>query len=189
MTCFKRIILALTVLILTMVCGYMIYRINIMYPSPENVAYQPGDTAKYKGMFMHMGEIELYDSEEAAKTYPELADLIRGETEQKNWFIVNLELENSTEQKISFGKESIAMCVIEVGLESNGIGFQEFMALNPDYKSSLEPGESMQVKLPYSIWEKYISPEEVENTDIKLVYSYYPTKNYILYSAEERKKS
>lgn len=84
MTYFKKIIFVLAVLILAAICGYRIYRVNTIYPSPENIACQPGDTVKYKGILMHTGEIEIYTSEDAAKAYPNVADLIKDQKKRNN---------------------------------------------------------------------------------------------------------
>lgn len=69
-----------------------------------------------------------------------------------------------------------------------GSDLEVFLALNPDYSSSIPAGEKMELKIAYCILNEYMTLEEIQNTDIKIVYSYYPTKNYFFYPAEERVK-
>ena len=60
------------------------------------------------------------------------------------------------------------------------------MMLNPEYTGSFEAGAELEVKLVYPIADRYLSWEKLNNSDIKIIYSYYPTKNYILYEAKRR---
>jgi hypothetical protein len=183
---YKKIIIFIIILLWIAGSAAQIWRINSLYPNPEEKPAVKGESVLYKGLTLTAGDVEVYTWEELQEVYPDWQGgfFIQDEEstlEQYNYIIFNITLTNETEEKISFGKEGTDMWVMESGLVHNGSDYFAYMSLNPHIMGQFEPGDTETLKLPYSILREYKSIDELKSDGIKLVYSYYPTKNYILY--------
>lgn len=180
--------LAVILPLICIACIAAIYNVNYVYPMPKDIFYTEGETAVYKGLDITIGELELYQNEQVQTVYPEIYSGFdsSGKDTDTNIIIANIKIKNTTDRKISLGKESITIWPVEAGYVGNGIDLSCFMMLNPEYTGSFEAGTELEVKLVYPIADRYLSWEKLNNSDIKVIYSYYPTKNYILYEAKRR---
>lgn len=191
---YKKILAVIISLVLIGVLGYYIYDINAMYPNPKNIAVRQGQSFNYKGATVETTDMQVYGFEELIKEYPELEtayDVMgeEGEKQKKsakdyNYFCVEMNVRNNQSQTINFVKEGITNWVMEISTYANGMDYFYFQTLNKNYKRILEPGEMEQVFLCYGILDGYVSLQQMKADDIKLVYSYYPTKNYVLKEGE-----
>jgi hypothetical protein len=187
---YRRIILSVVLIVIIGVWGYFTYNINKSYPNPKNISVRQGEEFKYKGADITVDEMNVYTFDELIKKYPELQtayDVMGedGENQKKeakkfNYFVSIMNVKNNQSKTINFGKESIPNWVMEISPYANGMDFFYFQTLNEGYTKVLDSGEMEQVILCYGILDEYVSIEKMRSSDIKLVYSYYPTKNYVL---------
>ena len=186
-------------IVLICVWGSMTYRINKAYPNPENIPVKLGERTKFHGAFLTGESAEVLSPEEMLENYPQLTDTyeIMGEEiskemlqdfQQYNYMLVKVKLVNGTDCDINFGKNGDALYwIFEEGRESNAQEMFLFQTLNPEYSGSgIKANSEQEVILVSSIMKMYQSLEELKKQEIKVVYSYYPTKNYISILPEER---
>lgn len=182
---FKKIMIILIICVLTTVCIVRIYHINNRYPDPENIAVRQGETTIYKGMKLTAKELEIYTEKELLDKYPKLADSWERNEDTKaafTYIIANMNLKNESQQDISLGKSSITHFFLEINnVEGNAVSQGDFIILNPDYKNTFQAGSESDIKLVYEISDMYMTYNEIKGSRIKIVYSYYPTKNYLYY--------
>lgn len=185
--CYKKMLVVILPFI-CIACIAMIYNVNRVYPMPKDIFYTEGETAVYKGLDISIGEIELYQNEQVQTVYPEIYSGFdsSGKDTDTNIIIANIKIKNTTDRKISLRKEGIVTWPVEAAYVGNDVDLSCFMMLNPEYTGSFEAGAELEVKLVYPIADRYLSWEKLNNSDIKVIYSYYPTKNYILYEAKRR---
>lgn len=189
----KKLIMILMILLIFGIWVYMVYDVNHRFPNPVNIACEPGETAGYKGVTLTAGEIEIFSYDEALEHYPSLADAYKSlgtdstdsseNARNYSYVLVHVCLENTTDNTISFGKESIILWTMEAGTHQNGTDFFQFTILNPEYRGSVAAHETIDLILPYGMSLNYMSLEELKSSDIRIVYSYYPTKNYLYYQS------
>ena len=100
------------------------------------------------------------------------------------YIVANVKMTNNTQDTVYMGKTGVAQWILEAGLNSNGVDAYIFSSLNPDYSRTFQAGDSEEIKLVYTIWSDYMTKEELEKSPLKVVYSYYPGKNYIYYEGK-----
>lgn len=186
---YKKIIIGTVALLFLAVSVFMIYNVNSVFPNTEDKAYRTGDETRYRGLKLTVGEIEVYTEEEAVEKYPAIKDTQLYETDKGkfNYVIANITLENDTDDVITFGKfGSVGQWCIEAGLEGNGMSYFDFLALNPTYHKSFSVGDKQDIILPFTLSKKWITYEELKKEDIKIIYSFYPEKIYILYEGKKK---
>lgn len=185
---YKKIIIVVVVLVFFLVSIFMIYNINTVFPSAVEKAYRVGDTTRYKGLKLTVGDVEIYTEEEIMEKYPDIQSGLEKEryvNDKSTYIIANFTLENDTDEAVSFGKlDHILYWVIETNMDRNGAS-PLFFQLNPEFDSSFSSGEVQEIKLLYQISEVWTSYEEIIHSDKKIVFSYYPTKSYLLYKGEK----
>ncbi len=168
--------------------GVRIASINKVFPSPENKVYREGETFHYKGLEAKAGEVEIYNREEIKVAYPgiDMEDevLENGQTEEVTYIVANVEISNKTENTISMGKTGVAQWILEAGLYANGADYTSFLSLNPSYSRTFYAGDTKTIKIVFTIRNEYMTKRELEETPLKVVYSYYPSKNYIYYEGK-----
>lgn len=193
---YRKWVILIVCLLLFGVWAYFVYDVNERFSNPENRIVEQGQTASYKGLTIAPGEVEILSYQEMVERYPDFDstyDEMGEEAEETihemahyHYILVHLSIENPTDEKISFGKESITLWPIEVGVQGNGMDPFMLMYFNPGYDGSFTAHEKMDMILPYTIYTEYLTLEEIKKEDIRVVYSYYPTKNYIFYEGGER---
>ena len=175
--------------------GYLVYQVNANYPAAKNIAITEGEEGRYKGLRITPEGLEICSYEEAVDKYPELVSSysslddegtsLTGEMDLYNYVFVHIKICNTMDTKLSMGKESILYWPIEVnGIESNCMDMFQFTQMNPSYSRTFEGGKELELILPYAIYSEYVSLEELKKSELKIVYSYYPTKNNILYKGD-----
>lgn len=188
---YKKIIIGIAVTVFLICSVFMIYNVNSVFPNTDDKAYITGDETRYRGLKLTVGEIGVYTREEFIKKYPAGAGNygpISEYTEGHNYVVANITLENDTDETISIGKfGTVTLWQIEADLNGNGISYGKFMVLNPTYSVSFPSGTKQELILPFVIAEEWNTYEELKQSDIKIIYSFYPTKSYILYEGEENK--
>lgn len=189
---YKKIIIAVTALIFFIVSGFMIYNVNTDYPNAEEKAFKVGEVTRYKGLKLTVGELEIYTEKELIEKYEDTniaEQIIKGNLDaaESTYIIANVTLENDTDETITFGKlDSLGYWIIEVGMTSNGtLNFQYVINPNWDSLKSYSVGEVQNVKLLYCLTKNKISYDQIKQSDVKIIFSYYPTKNYLLYEGEK----
>lgn len=189
---FRKIVFVLVLTVILIFWGHGVYRINHAYPNPENKEYKEGEVTSYKGLQMKVGALEVYSPQQLEEAYPDIKAYYDEKPEEREyaqantWFVVQVVLENTSEEDITMYYSSVNYWTVEVGTVGNGSSMEEFMVLNPQYSNTVRAGEKMEVLVPYNIGKEYITMEEIEDEDIKIVFSYYPTKSYMLYKSDER---
>lgn len=187
----KKHIGILGVAVLLAVWAYFTYDVNHRFPNPKNISIESGESTNYKGIKITPGEIEIYDYDGLIKQYSQLEmlyyimDYEQESAKDSYFFLVPITMENPTTEPWSIGKESIVMWVLETGTTHNGVDYSSFSELNPDYDGNLEPGESQEITLAFSIHKEYMTRQEAMKWDKKIIYSYYPTKNFLYYPGEK----
>lgn len=195
MTHFKKIAVIIFLVIIAGIWGYMVYQINANYPASKNIAITEGEEGRYKGLRIIPEDLEICSYQEAIDKYPDLfssyssldeeGTSLTGEMDLYNYVFVHIKIRNTMNTELSMGKESILYWPIEVnGTESNCMDMFQFTQMNPFYSKTFEGGKELELILPYAIYSEYVSLEELKKSELKIVYSYYPTKNYILYEGE-----
>ena len=195
MTHFKKIIMIVLLVAFAGIWGYLVYQVNANYPAAKNIAITEGEEGRYKGLRITPEGLEICSYEEAVDKYPELVSSysslddegtsLTGEMDLYNYVFVHIKIRNTMDTKLSMGKESILYWPIEVnGIESNCMDMFQFTQMNPSYSRTFEAGKEIELILPYAIYKEHVSLEELKKSELKIVYSYYPTKNYILYKGD-----
>lgn len=186
---YKKIIIGIAVTAFLICSGFMIYNVNSVFPNTDDKEYMTGDETRYKGLKLTVGETGVYTREEFIKKYPAGAENygpIPEYTEEHNYVVAEIILENDTDETVSIGKFStVTFWQIEADFNGNGMDYGKFMVLNPTYSLSFQSGTKQELILPFMIPEEWISYEKLKQSDIKIIYSFYPTKCYILYEGEE----
>ena len=143
-------------------------------------------------MKLTVGDVEIYTTKEFIEKYPNVQsefDFLGDnylDSLNYSYVIANITVENDTENIIKSGKiDRITSWVIETDMKGNGMDMFSFMALNPDSDGSFAAGEKQELKLPFYVSEEWTEYEKIKKEDIKIVFSYYPTKSYILYEGEK----
>ncbi|MCI8365890.1 MAG: hypothetical protein HFG34_13240 [Eubacterium sp.] len=172
-----------TILILAvpvfLIWGYLVWDINDRYPNPEEKILLAGEQARYQGILLTAGDIKIYSSAE----FDALYDYSSGDEKIGTYIVIQAELKNDTEETIILSENQPLYWIAEVGYRcSNAVNIDTFQILNKDYTGMvlIEPGEVFKVELPYFIYSINASYDVIKKQDIRVVYSYYPTKNYIL---------
>lgn len=185
----KKIIIGTAAVIFLVVSVFMIYNVNSVFPNTEDEAYRTGDETRYRGLKLTVGEIGVYTEEDAVEKYPAIEDAQFYEGTDKgryNYVIAKIVLENDTDETVTFGKfGSVGDWAIEAGLNGNGMDMFIFLALNPTYHKSFLSGDKQELILPFGISKEWITYEELKKEDIKIIYSFYPKKIYILYEGDK----
>lgn len=171
-------------IILILVWGYFVWDVNVRYPNPEEKIIRPGETGLYKGLNFQAGNINIYTKSEFEKLY----DFSSGEDEDGTYIVAEAVFENKTEETIVLSEDQPLYWPVEVGYQrGSNIEYGSFQALNRNYSGNtvLKPGEKMEVSLTFYIHQSALAYDEIKREDIRIVYSYYPTKNYILLNGQE----
>ena len=175
---YKKIIIGAAVLIFFAFSVFMIYNVNSVFPNAEDKAYRTGDEIRYRGLKLTVGEIEVWTQEEFQEKY----HAIQKNDSDCNYVIAKITLENDTDKIIKFGKfGSVTHWVIETGINGNGMDQLLFIELNPSYATSFSSGQKQELILPFYLSEEQITYYELMQEDKKIIYSFYPTKAYILH--------
>lgn len=189
MTFYKKIITGIVVFMLLICSAYMIYNVNSVFPKADSKAYRTGDETRYRGLKLTVGEVEIYTQEELEEKYPAIKN-INPEFKNvgvNNYVIANITLENDTDETIELGKfGSVTSWVIETVLYGNGINYFTFLELNPSYSTSFSTGQKQELILPFCVGEGWATYDELMQGNIKIIYSFYPTKVYILYEGKSK---
>lgn len=189
---YRKIIIGIGAFILLVCSVLKIYDINKTFPNTEDKAYRTGEETRYKGLKLTVGDVEIYTTKEFIEKYPNVQsefDFLGDnylDSLNYSYVIANITVENDTENIIKSGKiDRITSWVIETDMKGNGMDMFSFMALNPDSDGSFAAGEKQELKLPFYVSEEWTEYEKIKKEDIKIVFSYYPTKSYILYEGEK----
>lgn len=189
MTFYKKIIIGIVSLVLLACSAYMIYNVNSVFPNADCKAYVTGDETRYRGLKLTVGDIEIYTQEELEEKYPAVKN-INPEFENVgagNYIIANITLENDTDETVQLGKlGSVTGWAVEKDMYGNGISYFTFLELNPSYGTSFSSGQKKELILPFRIGEEWVAYDELIQGDIKIIYSFYPTKAYILYEGKSK---
>lgn len=184
------------VVILLAVIGlwaYLVMDVNRRYPKPENIRVQSGETISYQGIKVIPGEMEIYDYQSLIRQYPRMKAMGRSVDEElishdECYFIVPITIENIMESRWESTGTSLVSWVIETGSTANGMDYFAFKEMNPEYDGILEPGESQKISLIFSIIGDYITMDQALQWDKKIVFSYYPNKNFLYYQGQDSEK-
>ena len=197
----KKIIAVVTVGILLFVASFVqIYALNKNFANPENIPLEKSETSFYKGLKITPTDLCIYTWDELNEKYPAWAECyifqntfesIEDESEDKggkdiNFILCKVEVENDTEYEIELVKDKFLYWIIEAGYVVNGMDPMTYEALNDEETCRFNPGDVKTVYLPYQIWKEDLPTDELKKTDIKIVYSYYPTKNYLFFKSDGR---
>lgn len=165
-----------------------IVSLNKALPSPEDKPVTVGEKFIYKGLEGTVGDVEIYNKEEMQTAYPDIELEVDGlddsHISDSTYIVANVKMTNNTQDTVYMGKTGVAQWILEAGLNSNGVDAYIFSSLNPDYSRTFQAGDSEEIKLVYTIWSDYMTKEELEKSPLKVVYSYYPGKNYIYYEGK-----
>lgn len=179
---YKRIILIVLIALLFGLWGYLVYDMNVRYPNPEEKILRNGEQTLYKGLTLTAGDISVYSRKELEERY----DYAGVESTDGTYILAEVTLENNTEDKIFLSGDQPLYWVAEIGyLCCNGINMGLSQFFKTDYNIMLNPGESTELILPYYIFNINGTYDQIKKEEIRIVYSYYPTKNYIVLEPQE----
>lgn len=186
---YKKIVIGVVILAALLCSAFMIYNVNSVYPGAVDKPYRTGDETRYRGLKLTVGEIEVYTKEEFEEKYPDVKN-ISSEFQNSsacNYVTAKIILENDTDETIKFGKfGAVTGWVVEAAVHGNGMAYMEFLTLNPSYSTSFSGGQRQELILPFSFSEEWITYDELKQEDIKIIFSFYPTKSYILYEGKSK---
>ena len=187
---YKKIIAGVVILILFICSVFMIYNINSVFPNSDDKVFRTGDVTRYRGLKLTFGEIGVYTKDEMIEKYPAAANNyfpVSDDTDDNNYVIAIITLENDTEETISFGKfGSVTGWAAEAGLNSNGSDYNKFIVLNTTYSSTFLSGAKQEIILPFAFPKYWITYDELKKEDIKIIYSFYPSKCFVLYEGKKQ---
>jgi len=185
----KKKLLIIPVVLIIGIWFYLFINVNSRFPEhPENV-YKVGQTTIYKGMNITVNSVkscrynELIDLN---KDYKELLSLeaIKTFLNKSNIFLVDITMENKTNNDIEMHKEKIHMSMFEIGNVNNGSDYNLFCILNPEYESKFKKNSVTHLVIPY-VFQDYYYKGKIGEDDAKFIFSYYPTKEYYLIKHDE----
>ncbi len=192
----KKVMIGCIVLLVFCIWGYFVYRVNAEYPNPKHKAYEAGDVTQYKGLNLTVGSAEVYSYGEFVNAYPQVKSAydkfgeqggaLRNDMMKYNIVVAHATLENPSDRTIDLGKERVTSWKLEVENESNGCSQFEFDVLNPTYSTTVKAHEKQDVIFVFSLLDEFLTLEELKCEDVKIVFSYYPTKSYMLFKAADR---
>ena len=196
---FKRIMTLAAGIMLIGVWLFLVIRINTIYATPKEYPVREGEECKYRGLTITVGDIhfctydELIEMWQELKVSDDMSEMVQAlmmseEDARRSYFItIEYDIENRTNEVLSTtnGKESMNM-VIEVGASANSSQYSFGKILNKNMTDFFQPGEKYHVRQVYSFYD-VLSADLIKKSDIKIVYSLYPTKNYFYYPADERR--
>ena len=190
MTFYKKIIIGIAALELLSCSAYMIYNVNSVFPNADSKAYRTGDVTRYRGLKLTVGEVGIYTQEELEEKYPDVKNIDSSfqYDGNGNYVIANITLENDTDETVELGKlGSVTGWVIETDMYGNGMSYFTFLELNPSYGGqSFSKGQKQELILPFHLGEEWITYDKLTQEDIKIIYSFYPTKAYILHEGKSK---
>lgn len=168
---------------------YFVYDINKRFPSPENYVVKEGESFLYQGIYMDVEKHEfLTYSQLNEKYHPVEAGVLEDLFyEKKNGYYLcqYLKIHNTQNEEIDLKSAyDIGNWCYESRKDYNGMTFVGCVMdgeLTVEKGGiSVQPGESKEVMLCYYIGREGKDIKTVKKENFKIVYSLYPTKNYIL---------
>jgi hypothetical protein len=194
----KRILAVLLILCLAVGTGVRIWIVYSRWPNPPEIVTKISEPIDYCGLTVTPDKVEILTWEEAVAAYPVILEeypegmtledirLLREDSDVTTYIFITLTVTNPTEQAISLPKGyNIGEWDYENDFQANGSELFTFLALNPDYTTTFETGETQTVILPFEILQEYKSKAELLSNESKLIYSLYPDKKYILFETED----
>lgn len=176
----KKWLLLGGVLIFAIVFVVRFVQVNTKYPAPSYRFVQPGEVEIPKSgleysisgaYFASPEEITaLYDAIDPAQT---MRRFVPGEEEEL--LMVELTIHNPTEEEQYFGIPNS----LESGCWSNGLDALMYDYLNPEASEALGSGETITVKMPFSMTYRQFTPSRwktVRDRQYDLLLSLYPEK-------------
>ncbi|SFB32494.1 protein of unknown function [Acetitomaculum ruminis DSM 5522] len=174
----KKILIILVLICISILYFMQCFKVNKAYPAPEIVNVKKGDSVDINGLSYKVLGHDLKDMEDFKKhipTYAKYDDVFSLKCDY-NILIVDLEVKNNTKNNYSF--QIYDICIESCGFTNGVSDDYEFEKEEDNQKSfDIKPGESVKVKLTYSLAEKMFNKsiwENIENTKFVLVPSLYP---------------
>lgn len=174
----KRLITVLAVC-LTALCALLFFLryhyVNSQYPPRELRTYAVGEPAPFDGATIQTRGGTFMTDEELHRYFEE--ELPYGNIHE--CLVAEVRLENPTENAVDL---DLTIIVMETQANDNGIALTAYLELNPDTPTlhpTLEPGERLDIRLPYTLSKNWFSKQtwsRVRELDYHLVISLYPTK-------------
>lgn len=176
----KRIIIVFFAIIVLSLLSFRIISLNKKYPSPTIDKYTINQVINYNNFNIKATSYEFMDVESVKKTFNE--EISYGQ--DVKCITVNLVIKNEGNQKNNI---EIYNFVLESMAWKNGINLKAFTDLNsninnPTLNPNLEPGESISLKIPFSMISEHFKGNQwnnVEKRSYSLILSLYPVKKMI----------
>lgn len=169
------------VLVFAVVLVVRFVQVNIRYPAPSYRSVEPGEVEIPKsGLEYSISDAYFLPPEEITALYdaidPNQATYTRYiPGEQEELLMIEMTIHNPTDEEKEFGVptnlESKAWC--------NGLDVPMYVYLNPETNESLASGESITVKMPFTMLYLQFKPsqwESVRDREYQLLLSLYPEK-------------
>lgn len=182
----RKIIIASIILIIILVvgvlCGISIYKVNTQYPDTIKISYQKGDTVQYNKTQFTVTKKEILNEEELEALAKNISEydtkdgLILGEHDAK-CLLLTVTISTTNEMD----KIQIPI-TLESGAWSNDFEYRTFLLLNgknATLNPELKSGEVVDLKLPFFLYKNHFKKNQWENIDVQefsLVFSLYPEK-------------
>lgn len=177
----------ITLVLITILWIYFYMDVNARFPAYEEKTYKIGETSKIKGIDMVVTNFNEYTMDEFLDKYSEFESVFDlhffddYKTEGKYiLFVVDVDIKNSSDSDISFGKEDINQSNMVIGDYSNGLDANLTEALNPEYTHVFKKKSTTHLTMVYSFSSQYIK-DCLGKEDVEFIFSYYPTKEYYVF--------
>lgn len=169
------------ILVFVVVFAVRFVQVNTRYPAPSYRSVEPGEVEIPKsGLEYSVSDAYFISPEEITALYdaidPEQALYTRyipGEQEQL--LMIEMTIYNPTNEEKEFGVPTN----LESGAWSNGLDAPMYVYLNPEAEKPLASGESITVKMPFTMLYLQFTPSKwktVQEREYQLMLSLYPEK-------------
>jgi hypothetical protein len=174
---YKKIAGVMAGILIFGVWGYFVHDINTRYPNAKEQELRNGKQGMYKGLVLSAKNIEVYTKE----AFEDKFNYTGGKSDEGTYVLAYLSLTNDTKETIVLENDQPLYWIAEVGEKtSNACDYDAFQKLNGSYDVLIDEGETLNIRLPYYFMNQMIDYKDVIEEQIRIVYSYYPTKNYMI---------
>lgn len=182
-----KLIVVIAIICVITIIGSMIYNINSKYPNREIKPIYWENVINIDDLEVKLKEIHVYKYEELSNIVQNKVDLDENDQIMFNSFydysciVLELEITNNLDKNIKLNAmEKFCKFTLEVKDYCNNGDKVLFKLINNNYDGVVEQKTTEFIKVPVLIKNKYISFEELQSAEIRLVYSYYPEKCYFV---------
>lgn len=166
----RRVTVIMIISMLILLIGIQYIHINTVYCEPKKEEYLMGESFNYRGVEVSVTDSVMMESKD-------ISELLKGKA-----IVVTIILKNNSEETKKVESDFFQVQCLDW---NNGMSYEVFMALNGTDVSpnvTLNPGEEVALKLPYSLYDFQFPKDRwdnIVNEDFKLTLEVYPVKRTV----------